>query len=46
MGASSQKMAFEVGVTAATVGKWRKRFIEAGLGGLADGERCGRPKVS
>jgi len=27
------------------VGKWRRRFAEAGLAGLADGERQGRPKA-
>jgi hypothetical protein len=30
---------------ALTVGKWRRRFAEAGLAGLADGERSGRPKA-
>lgn len=34
----------ELGLTAMTVGKWRKRFAEAGLAGLADAARPGRPK--
>jgi hypothetical protein len=42
--AVSERIAAEVGVTAATVGKWR-RFVEARLGRLADGERRGRPKA-
>jgi transposase len=40
-----ERLAAELGVTAMTVGKWRKRFAVAGLAGLADGERVGRPKV-
>jgi transposase len=28
-----------------TVGKWRKRFAAAGMAGLVDGERAGRPKA-
>ncbi|MFB9840523.1 IS630 family transposase, partial [Actinoallomurus acaciae] len=44
-GVVNEGIAAEVGVTTATVGKWRKRFIEARLDGLADGERSGRPRA-
>ena len=40
-----ERLAAELGVTTMTVGKWRKRFASAGLAGLADGERAGRPKA-
>jgi transposase/transcriptional regulator with XRE-family HTH domain len=40
-----ERVAAELGVTAMTVGKWRKRFGEARLDGLADGARPGRPKA-
>jgi transposase len=40
-----ERLAAELGVTTMTVGKWRKRFALAGLAGLADGERAGRPKA-
>jgi transposase len=39
-----EQLAVNLGVTTMTVGKWRKRFAQAGLAGLADGERGGRPK--
>ena len=41
----NDRVAAELGVTTVTVGKWRRRFAEAGLAGLADGERPGRPKA-
>jgi transposase-like protein len=41
--AVNPRVASEIGVTAVTVRKWRKRFIEARLDGLADGQRPGRP---
>ena len=44
-GAVYERVAAELGVTTMTVGKWRKRFREAGLAGLTDGERPGRPKA-
>ena len=44
-GAVSERVAADLGVTAMTVGKWRKRFIAARLDGLADGARPGRPKA-
>src|SRR6266516_520947 len=40
-----QRVAAGLGVTEMTVGKWRKRFAGARLGGLCDGERPGRPKA-
>ncbi|HCT78888.1 MAG TPA: IS630 family transposase [Micromonosporaceae bacterium] len=40
-----ERVAAELGVTTMTVGKWRQRFGEAGLAGLADSERPGRPKA-
>lgn len=33
-----------VGVTAATVGKWRRRFVVNGIAGLADAPRPGGPR--
>ena len=44
-GAANERVAAELGVTALTVGKWRRRFAQAGLDGLADDERPGRPKA-
>ncbi len=41
-GAVNERVAAELGVTTVTVGKWRRRFAEAGL---ADGERPGWPKA-
>jgi transposase len=40
-----ERLAAELGVTTMTVGKWRRRFAVAGLAGLADSERAGRPKA-
>ncbi|MBF6300965.1 helix-turn-helix domain-containing protein [Nocardia amamiensis] len=42
-GAFNTHVAAEVGVSAMTVRKWRGRFIEYGLAGLADEPRPGRP---
>src|SRR5438067_2440770 len=36
-------VAMELGLSRMTVRKWRRRFTEAGLGGLADHDRPGRP---
>ena len=44
-GAVNDRVAAELGVTTLTVGKWRRRFAGAGLEGLADGVRPGRPKA-
>ena len=43
-GASNTAVAAGLGVTTMTVAKWRKRFVEGGLDGLADAARPGRPK--
>ncbi|EHM24182.1 transposase [Streptomyces sp. W007] len=39
------RLAEDLGVSAMTVGKWRKRFAESRLEGLADTDRPGRPKA-
>lgn len=44
-GVSNGQVADAVGVTAVTVGKWRRRFAESGLVGLEDSPRPGRPKA-
>jgi transposase len=42
-GAHNKTVAAELGCAAATVGKWRSRFVEHRLDGLTDEERPGRP---
>jgi transposase len=42
-GRSNNDVAAACGVTAATVGKWRRRFCELRLDGLSDEPRPGRP---
>jgi len=44
-GSSNKDVAAALGVTAATVGKWRQRFVAARLRGLDDAERPGRPRT-
>jgi transcriptional regulator with XRE-family HTH domain len=44
-GDSNTHVARECGVTAATVGKWRRRFCELRLDGLCDEPRPGRPRT-
>ena len=39
------RVAADLGVTVATVDKWRKRFDDAGVDGLIDSPRPGRPKA-
>lgn len=39
------RVAEQMGVTHATVGKWRKRFIEYGVDGLSDAPRAGTPRT-
>ncbi|MFT4258948.1 IS630 family transposase, partial [Microbacterium sp.] len=43
-GFANARIAVEVGTTTTSVWKWRNRYAEAGLGGLADAPRAGRPK--
>jgi transposase len=43
--AGNSGVAADLGLSVETVRKWRSRFAEAGLGGLADGARPGRPKA-
>jgi transposase/transcriptional regulator with XRE-family HTH domain len=42
-GSDNKTVAAELGCSAATVGKWRSRFVELRLDGLDDEERPGRP---
>ncbi len=44
-GAPNARVAGEVGVTVATVRKWRGKFAAQRVAGLADGARIGRPKA-
>jgi transposase len=39
------QIAAELGCSKDTVGLWRRRFAEAGLAGLQDAPRSGRPPV-
>jgi transposase len=43
-GTSNAAMAAKLQVTAATVGKWRRRFVESRLEGLLDEPRVGAPR--
>ena len=42
-GATNKDVAATLQVTQATVGKWRRRFVESHLDGLTDEDRPGRP---
>ncbi len=44
-GQTNQAVAARERVTAQTVGKWRRRFVEARLDGLVDEPRPGRPRT-
>ncbi len=43
-GSENKKVAAELGVNQATVGKWRRRFVELRLDGLVDEPRPGAPR--
>lgn len=43
-GGSNQQIARRLGITGATVGKWRERFRQRGLEGLSDDPRPGAPR--
>lgn len=43
-GEASSAVASELGLTGATVGKWRRRYIARGLAGLLDEPRSGAPR--
>jgi transposase len=43
-GASNPAIAAAVGVHVDTARKWRRRFAEQGMAGLADADRSGRPR--
>ncbi len=44
-GSDNQSVARRLGVTPATVGKWRGRFVGRRLDGLLDEPRCGAPRT-
>ena len=44
-GRSNTAVAADLGVSNATVGKWRARFLERRLDGLSDEPRSGRPRT-
>src|SRR5215207_5965717 len=44
-GLDNKTVAARLGCAAATVGKWRRRFVEHRLDGLIDEDRPGRPAV-
>src|SRR5215467_16368186 len=43
-GKTNQQIARELGMAKATVGKWRRRFVQLGVSGLHDELRPGRPR--
>ena len=44
-GAGNRAVAADLRVTAQTVGKWRRRFVDHRLDGLLDEPRCGTPRT-
>jgi transposase len=43
-GLSNQEIAQRLGITGSTVGKWRERYRQRGMRGLADDSRPGTPR--
>jgi transposase len=43
-GTSNTEIAARLGCNPATVGKWRRRYVEQGISGLLDEPRVGRPR--
>ena len=43
-GVANQDIAVQVGMSRPTVNRWRARYVEAGIAGLADERRPGRPR--
>lgn len=43
-GLTDNQVAAEYGVSLHTVGKWRRRYLKGGIGGLRDGTRSGKPR--
>jgi hypothetical protein len=41
---TNQQVADDLGCNRHTVGRWRERFVAAGLAGLQDAPRSGRPQ--
>jgi len=44
-GHSDQRVSEKLGISRATVGKWRRRFLKKGFDGLVDSPRSGKPRV-
>ena len=44
-GMDNKEIGERLGLPRRVVSKWRKRFFEERLGGLADQPRCGRPRI-
>lgn len=44
-GLQSKEVAAHLGVHEHTVGKWRRRFVQAGIDGLTDEYRAGQPRT-
>ncbi len=44
-GVANARIAGELGTTTTSVWKWRNRYADAGLVGLVDAPRSGRPKL-
>jgi hypothetical protein len=42
---TNQQVADDLGCNRHTVGRWRERFVAAGLAGLQDAPRSGRPRT-